>query len=87
MSERKRPGFVLYTNTARVLSELPIQDAGELIQAICQFELSGMEHTFDDPILGAVFQGIKADLEEDARKYRAKCEQNKENIQARWNSE
>lgn len=84
MSERKRPGFMLYHGTARTLANLPREDAGELIRAVCLYELEGQEPTIENPILAAVFQSIKAELEEDARRYQERCEQNARNIRARW---
>lgn len=80
---KKRPGFMLYNHSANVLANLPTSDAGELIQAICRFELEGTLPNLTNPALSAIFQGIKADLEEDERRYKAKCEQNSRNARMR----
>jgi len=80
---KKRPGFMLYKTTARTLANLPVTDAGNLIKAICSYELEGKPEELDNPILDAVFQGIKAELEEDDRRYQEKCEQNARNARMR----
>lgn len=83
MSERKRPGFMLYNHSARILANLSATEAGEIIKAVCSFELEGIEPRFSSETLQAIFQGIKADLENDAERYKAKCEQNARNARMR----
>lgn len=87
MSERKRPGFILYQNTARVIASLPEREAGELIRAVCIYELENRQPEFKSQTLGAIFEGIKADLEEDARRYKMRCEQNAKAARARWENQ
>lgn len=80
---KRRPGFMLYKSTARTLANLPVAEAGTLIKAICTHELEGKPQELDDPVLDAVFQGVKAELEEDDRRYQERCEQNARNARMR----
>ena len=73
-----RNSFVVYDNWASLLCDLPDEQAGELIKAICAYKLGKFE-TLDDPVISAIFNMIKQKLDEDSKKYQEACEKNKEN--------
>lgn len=69
--------FVIYDNWASLLCDLPNEQAGELIKAICAYKLGQFE-SLDDPVISAIFNMIKQKLDEDSQKYQEVCEKRKE---------
>ena len=69
-----KKSFVIYQNWAEIIKRLPKEDAGELIQAICNYKTDS-EYQIDNPYIEAIFEGqIKSQLEKDSEKYQQKCE-------------
>lgn len=68
-----KKSFVMYTNWAQMLYEMPDEQAGKLIKAISAYALE-KEVVIDDPVLMAVFTMIKGKLDEDRAKYDEKVE-------------
>lgn len=68
-----KKSFVMYTNWAQMLYEMPDEQAGKLIKAISAYALE-KEVTINDPVLMAVFTMIKGKLDEDRIKYDEKVE-------------
>ena len=69
-----KKSFVIYKNWAEIIKRLPVEDVGELIQAVCNYQ-TGSEYTISSPIIEALFEGqIKPQLESDAEQYQKKCE-------------
>ena len=69
-----KKSFVIYENWAEVIKRLPKEDAGELIQAICNYK-TGTEYKIKNPYVDALFEGqIRPQLGVDDEKYQKKCE-------------
>ena len=70
MADKK--SFVIYENWARLLYDMPVEQAGNLIQVICGYKLGECDGT-PDPVLNAVFGMIKEQLDKDDAKYAEIC--------------
>ena len=73
----EKKSFIIYDNWACLMSNLPVEKAGELIQAICNYKLTG-EINIMDPSVNAMFVMIKEQLDVDADNYQKTCEKRKE---------
>ena len=65
-----------------MVEELPDEMAGQLIKMICKHEFSG-EVSESDPIVTAIFKGIKPSLDMNTEKYQKKVERMNENREKR----
>ena len=79
----KRTKFVMNMDWARLASNMPREVAGDLFIAISKFQL-GEECEIIDPIVKAVFEMIKPQMEEDISKWEQTVEKNKKAIGKRW---
>ena len=79
----KRTKFVMNMDWARLASNMPREVAGDLFIAISKFQL-GEECEITDPIVKAVFEMIKPQMEEDISKWEQTVEKNKKAIGKRW---
>ena len=79
----KKKSFVIYENWAKLISECPDEQAGQLIKAICNYKL-GNEVRIDNPMVNAMFEMIRDILDKDAEKYDVICEKKREAIEKRW---
>lgn len=68
-----KKSFVMYSNWAEMLAEMPAEQAGILIKAISCYSL-GKDFEIDDPVISAVFTMIRSKLDEDRSKYDEKVE-------------
>ena len=78
-----KKSFVMYDNWATLISNLPTEQAGQLIQAMCAFQL-GQEPQIEDQAVKAMFIMIRGKMEEDSRNYAEKCANAKASIQTRY---
>ncbi|MCI6698413.1 MAG: DUF6291 domain-containing protein [Lachnospiraceae bacterium] len=78
-----KKSFVMYDNWATLISNLPTEQAGQLIQAMCAFQL-GQEPQIEDQAVKAMFIMIRGKMEEDSRNYAEKCAKAKASIQTRY---
>lgn len=77
--------FVLYKDSRIFINRLDIRQRGILMTAI--FDYVCDETVFDfkgDEMLQMCFEIIKSYLDRDEKKYRERCEKNRENIEKRW---
>lgn len=64
-----KKSFIVYQNWAEIIKRLPVKDAGELIQAICN-HATGTESEITNPVIEAIYEGqIKPQMDADADKY------------------
>jgi hypothetical protein len=86
----KKNSFVLYQNWATLISNLPNEQAGELIKAICSFQ-NEEEVEIHDQTVKAMYLMILPKLEADAIAYQKTCEQNaangKKGAAKRWGTD
>lgn len=68
--------FVMYDDWKELFMSLPADKAGELIQAVYMYrDDAGVKP--QDPVVNAMFQMIRARLDNDAERYEARCAKNK----------
>lgn len=67
-----KKSFVMYSSWATLIANIPTEQAGELIQAICAQQLGQEVHIADQSVAG-MFAMISPKLKEDSDKYDAKC--------------
>lgn len=68
-----KKSFVFYSNWAAMIDGLPDDMVGQLLKMICRYEFSG-EVIEADPIVSAIFKGIKPSLDMNTEKYQKKVE-------------
>lgn len=75
--------FIIYESWSTLITNLPTEQAGELIQALCARQL-GLEHEISDPTVNAIYMMISAKMDEDAAKYSEKSAKKADAAQKRW---
>lgn len=75
--------FIIYESWSTLITNLPTEQAGELIQALCARQL-GLEHEISDPTVNAIYMMISAKMDEDAVKYSEKSAKKSDAAQKRW---
>ncbi|MBQ8309898.1 MAG: hypothetical protein IJX80_02670 [Clostridia bacterium] len=79
MNHNERNSFLLYLNFGKQLRKLSVEERGELITAIFDYEEHGHIETELSPRVDLVFSFIADTLDRDRKAYEARCEQNREN--------
>lgn len=80
-----KSNFLLDDSWESLFTSLPDEAAGQLIKAAFSYHTGG-DVEIEDPILCAVFDMIKAKIDENDRNYERQCEKNKDNVRKRWNT-
>ena len=75
--------FIIYESWSTLITNLPTEQAGELIQALCARQLE-QEHEITDPAVNAIYMMISAKMDEDAAKYNEKSVKKSDAAQKRW---
>ena len=75
---KEKQSFIMYQSWSTMIRELPNEQAGDLIKAICRYQ-DDPEALPEDPVMIAVFLMIRDKLDQDAEKYAAICEMNRQN--------
>lgn len=85
-----KKSFVIYENWAILLQGLPDKEAGELIKAICSFQL-GKEPAIESQTVKAMYSMIRPKMEEDVASYeetvKKRSEAGKAGAKKRWNDD
>lgn len=85
-----KKSFVIYENWAILLQGLPDKEAGELIKAICSFQL-GKEPAIESQTVQAMYSMIRPKMEEDVASYeetvKKRAEAGKAGAKKRWNDD
>lgn len=77
------PPFLIYESWSTLITNLPTEQAGELIQALCARQLE-QEHEISDPAVNAIYMMISSKMDEDAAKYSEKSAKKADAAQKRW---
>ncbi len=77
------PPFLIYESWSTLITNLPTEQAGELIQALCARQLE-QEHEISDPAVNAIYMMISAKMDEDAVKYSEKSAKNSAAAKKKW---
>lgn len=80
----EKKSFIIYENWATLFANIPEEQAGQIIKAICCKKL-GMEYEISDPMAAGVFAMISPQLDKDAEKYDEIVQKKKVASQKRWN--
>lgn len=81
---KKYPGIVIRDDWAALMVRLSPEQAGELIQGLCQYKLGLEVKTPSEDLLGATLEAWIPRLQADLDEYDARCAQNAENARRRW---
>ena len=85
MSEKQT--FLMYTGWALMIRDMPDNQAGKLIKAICDYH-TGREPSTDDPMVSAILSMILDKMDSDSRAYEAeikkRSEAGKKGMRKRW---
>ena len=84
MSEKGKPGVMLYFDFWHGLKKLGADDKGRLVDGIVEYSETGSEPTFDGT-LAIVWDLAKLRVDADSERYSARCERQRENAMKRWN--
>lgn len=84
---RKYSGIVIRDDWAALMVRLSPEQAGELIQGLCQYKLGQDVKTPSEDLLGATLESWIQRLQADLDAYDARCAQNAENARRRWERE
>ncbi len=74
-----RAGFLMYKGFEQLFSRLDMQQRGELITAIFDYEINGEENPELSALVGMAFISIKQSLDRDNENYKKTCQKNSEN--------
>ena len=85
--KRRPPGFYVYEEQAKILADIPDDQAGRIIKAICTTFLTDEIQSLKEPIEQAILSLFLEKLQRQQADYLRKCEQNKEKAQKRWKKE
>ena len=80
------PPFLIYESWSTLITNLPIEQAGELIQAMCSKQL-GQDYEITDPSVNAIFMMFSQTMDENRTSYNQKAERNQKAAQKRWHKE
>lgn len=72
-----KKSFIIYDSWALMISQMPNEEAGQLIKKICKYEISG-EYENGFTSVDAIFSMIKAKIDEDSEKYEEICKKRRE---------
>ena len=75
--------FIIYESWSTLITNLPTEQAGELIQALCARQLE-QEHEISDPTVNAIYMMIAAKMDEDVVKYSEKSAKNSAAAKKKW---
>lgn len=84
MSEKGKPGVMLYFDFWHGLKKLGADDKGRLVDGIVEYSETGSEPTFDGT-LAIVWDLAKLRVDADSERYSVRCERQRENAMKRWN--
>lgn len=79
MSQNEAKSFIIYHSFWSIFALLSMEQRGELVTAIFEYERLGDLKSELSPILEIAFAGIKDTLKRDRAAYAEKCEKNAEN--------
>ena len=74
---KEKKNFLFMDSWMELFKTMPSQEAGDLIKAVCAF-VQGEKVDLENPLVLAMFNLIKGQIEENTEAYRAKCEKQAE---------
>lgn len=80
----KQAYFLMMKQWSEQIKALNIEQRGELLTAIYQYQCFDEDFTTDDAALKMLWISIKQAFDYNAQKYEKMCEQNRNNAKKRW---
>ena len=77
MSDKK--SFILYNSYYEQVMMLSIEERGQLLTAIYEYQINGEVSVQMSPIVAMAFSFVRSDMQRDAEKYEEKCAKNRAN--------
>ena len=77
MSDKK--SFILYGSYYEQIMLLSIEERGQLLSAIYEYQMNGEVSVEMNPIVAMAFSFVRSDMDRDAEKYEEKCAKNRAN--------
>ena len=72
-NDSKRKSFVLYTSYANQIERLSLEEKGELLEAIFDYQIKGETEDGLSPFVDLIFSFMKTQFDNDRKKYEEKC--------------
>ena len=83
----KNKAIFLLHSFDELINHLTDEEAGQLLKAIYDYDIRGIEREFEDRSLFFLFHQIRDTLDKHQQHYKDVCEARKKNIQKRWKNE
>ena len=79
-----KKSFILYYDLKEVFDFLTDEEAGKIIKAVFNYEISGELTHFSDRMMASTYKRITDSLDRNKERYRTTCEARREAINQRW---
>lgn len=79
-----KKSFIMYESWATLIADLPQEQAGDLVKAICCFQ-TGKEYKVKDPTVNAIWSMIRNKMQEDQEAYEGVKQRRRDAAAERWN--
>ena len=79
-----KPGFLFYFDWKYIFSTLSPAEQGTLLMAALAYAETGQRPQFTDRIMSMAWNALWPRLDEDAQRYEAKVQKNRDNARKRW---
>ena len=84
---KKKNSFFIYLDRRKEIEMLTDEQAGTLFKALMRYADLGEVPEFNNLALDLLFSVLKSAEDENAERYKVRCEKNAESIRKRWNKE
>lgn len=84
MSQKERPGVMLYFTAVDLLRQMPMEDAYTMFMAIFDYARHGQVPDFDNPALTYVWEYVRNDIDRDNLRYQRVVERRRRAAEKLW---
>lgn len=84
MKEEKRAQIILLDRWRKNFEMLTAEQAKQIINAMYNYQFDGIEPEFTDTLVIFFWQDVKQWLDDSNKRYKVKCDKNRDNIQGFW---
>ena len=84
MSQKERPGVMLYFTAVDLLRQMPMEDAYTMFMAIFAYAQHGEMPSFANPALTYVWEYVRNDIDRDNQRYQQVVERRRKAAEKRW---
>lgn len=79
--------FIVYTSYLERFANLSDEQLGTLFRAMLEYQTSGVAPQINDMAVSFCFDVVKYDMDVNNDKYEKRCQQQRENVEKRWNKQ